>query len=472
VRSHNDRTLAVLVAAGMSYAMMQSTVIPALPQIQRTLHASETSVSWLLTAYLLSASVATPIIGRLGDMYGKERLLVVVLAVLAAGTLVCAVASSIGPMIAGRVIQGAGSGIFPLAFGIIRDEFPRERVPHGIGLMSSLLGVGGGLGLVLAGPILEHASFHWLFWLPLGAVLATLFAAHRWVPVSPIKVPGAINWVAGVLLALGLVVLLTALSQTSAWGWGSPRALGGMGLGLLILGGWVLAEARSPHPLVDMRMMRVRGVWTANVVALLVGFGLYASFILVPRFLQEPEGTGYGAGASVMTAALFLLPQTVTLVLTGQFTGRIERRVGSRTALLAGCGLTVVAFGMLVADRSGPWPVCVACAISGAGICLTFSALANLVVESVPQEQTGVATGMNTVMRTLGGAFGGQLAATLLASDIGAAGEPTSRAYGVAFGLCAAAVAAGLVLGLLVPRRRPIVTAALGRPATSLETVL
>src|SRR5690242_6852789 len=201
---------------------MQSLVLPALPEIQRELGASPTAISWILTAYLLSASVATPIIGRLGDMYGKQRLLVIVLAVLSLGTLMSAVSSSIGLMILGRVVQGAGGGIFPLAFGIIRDEFPRDRVSHGIGLMSSLLGVGGGLGVVLAGPIVEHLSYHWLFWLPLAVILVTTVATYRYVPESPVKTPGRINWLAAVLLSSGLVVLLISISKATEWGWGSP----------------------------------------------------------------------------------------------------------------------------------------------------------------------------------------------------------------------------------------------------------
>ena len=150
--------------------------------IQLDLHTTPTAAAWILTAYLLSASVATPIAGRLGDMFGKKRTLVVVLAILAVGTLISAVATSIGPMIVGRVIQGAGGAIFPLAFGIIRDEFPPERRASGIALISAILGVGGGAGIVLAGPITQHLSYHWLFWLPLATVVVTTVAAWFFIP--------------------------------------------------------------------------------------------------------------------------------------------------------------------------------------------------------------------------------------------------------------------------------------------------
>src|SRR3954471_8358857 len=184
----NPRTLlAVLSLGGISYALLQSLVVPALPEIQRALHTSQSAVGWVLTAFLLSASVATPIIGRLGDMYGKERLLLIVLAMLAFGTLISAVASSLSLMLLGRVIQGAGAGIFPLAFSIIRDELPNERVPGAIGLVSSLLGVGGGAGVVFAGIVIDNLSYHWLFWFPLAAILATAFLTWRYIPESPVK---------------------------------------------------------------------------------------------------------------------------------------------------------------------------------------------------------------------------------------------------------------------------------------------
>src|SRR5438093_1128248 len=184
-RQHYNLTFAVLAVGGAAFALLQSLVAPALPTIQHDLHASATAVTWVLTAYLLSAAVCTPVIGRLGDMYGKERMLVTVLVVLGAGTLIAALADSVEVMILGRVVQGAGGAVFPLAFGIIRDEFPRERVATGIALISAILGVGGGLGIVLAGPIVEHLSYHWLFWMPLVVVVAAAGLTHFFVPESP-----------------------------------------------------------------------------------------------------------------------------------------------------------------------------------------------------------------------------------------------------------------------------------------------
>jgi MFS family permease len=452
-RTHYRVTLMVLSLGAIAYSLLQSLVVPALPDIQRSLHASETTVSWVLTAYLLSASVATPIIGRLGDMHGKARTLVIVLALLAAGTLMSALASSMSVLLAGRVIQGIGGGLFPLSFGIIRDEFPPGEVAGGIGLMSSLLGIGGGAGVALAGVVVAHLSYHWLFWFPLAAIVVALVCTRLLVPESPVKVPGRINWPAAILMSAGLTVVLVAVTKTTTWGWGSAKTLGLIAVGLVLLAGWVLAEIRGREPLVDMRMMRIRGVWTTNLVAVLIGVGLYSSFILIPQFVQEPQGTGYGFGASLVAGGLFLLPATLTMLVVGQFAGAIERRFSSRAALIAGAAVSAAAFALLTTARGERWIVFLASALIGLGIGLAFAAMANLIVQNVRQDQTGVATGMNAVMRTLGGALGGQVAATFLADDLGALGRPTDHAYGLAFGLCAGATLAAVAAGLLIPRR-------------------
>jgi EmrB/QacA subfamily drug resistance transporter len=454
-RQHPSLTFLVLALAGTSYSLLQSLVAPALPNIEHALHTSENSVSWVLTSYLLSASVATPLIGRLGDMYGKERLLMIVLALLSAGTLVSAIASSLPLMLVGRVIQGAAGGIFPLAFGIIRDEFPRERVAGAIGLMSALLGVGGGAGVVLAGPIVDHLSFHYLFWLPLIPVLLATVLTHLFVPESPVRVPGRVNWAGAALMSAGLAAVLVAVSETATWHWLSWKTLVAIFVGLVLLSLWVRSESRSDSPLVDMRMMRIRGVATTNTVALLLGFGMYASFILIPQFVETPTRAGYGFGSSVTQAGLFLVPTTLALLIVGAQTGRLEKLFGSKPPLLAGAGLAMASFLLLTFARDARWEIYVAGALLGSGIGLAFAAMATLIIENVGPTQTGVATGMNTVTRTVGGGFGGAATASILAGSVGLTGYPTGHAYSAAFLLCAGALAVGVLAGLAIPQRRP-----------------
>jgi EmrB/QacA subfamily drug resistance transporter len=445
-------TLAVLSLAGVAYAVLSSAVVPALPTIQHDLHVSETDVTWLLTAYLLSASVATSILGRLGDMYGKERLLLVTLVILGAGTLLGALANTLGVLIVARVIQGAGGGIFPLAFGIVRDEFPREKVAGSIGLMSSILGVGAGFGVVMSGVIVEHLNYHWLFWIPLIATMLAAVTTWRLVPESPIRAPGRVNWLAAVLMSSGIAIVLLAISQTTRWGWGSDKTLALLAVGVGLCIAWVLVELHSREPLIDMSMMRIRGVWTTNLAAFLLGAGMYSSFIVIPQFAQLPTSTGFGFGASVVESGLYLLPSTVFMFVLGLMAGRISASRGSRFALIVGTAFACAAFVWLAVWHAHPYDLIIASSLLGIGIGLAFAALGNLIVQAVPPHQTGVASGMNTVLRTLGGALGGQISATFIASNMHA-GNPTVTGFTATFVMASVFLLVSLLASLLVPKR-------------------
>ncbi len=450
-RTHPNVTLAVLALGGLSYAMLSSLVVPALPTMEQELHTTETGITWLLTGYLLAASVGTAIIGRLGDMYGKEKLLLWTLAILTVGTLLAAVSTSLPMLIAARVIQGVAGGIFPLAFGIVRDEFPAEKVAGGIGLLSAILGVGGGAGIVLSGVIVEHLDYHWLFWIPLVAIVAAAILTWRLVPESPVRVPGRVNWLAAALMTIGISAVLLAISQTTEWGWVSAKTAGLTLAGFAFVAAWIAVEVRSDTPLVDMAMMRVRGVWTTNAAAFLLGAGLYASFIVFPQFAQLPTSTGFGFGASVVVSGLYLLPATIGMTILGIKAGAISARFGSRAALLGGTVFSIASFLMLALAHNEPWEFLVAASLLGVGIGLAFAALGNLIVQAVPSHQTGVASGVNTVMRTLGGALGGQLSATFIAEHT-ANGLPTVTGFTETFLMATGFLVLCFFTGLLVPK--------------------
>lgn len=460
----------MLALGGLAYAMLSSLVVPALPTMQHELGASETGITWLLTGYLLAASVGTSIIGRLGDMYGKERLLLWTLVLLGFGTLLGALASSLPLLIAARFIQGIGGGIFPLAFGIVRDEFPHEKVAGSIGLLSAILGVGGGVGIVLSGVIVEHLNYHWLFWIPLVATLLAALATWRFIPESPVRVPGRINWLAATLMTVGISTVLLAISQTTSWGWGSSKTIGLVLAGLAVSAMWIAVEVRSSNPLIDMTMMRIRGVWTTNLAAFLLGAGMYASFIVFPQFAQLPKSTGFGFGASVVVSGLYLLPSTIGMTLLGIYAGRISARFGSRRALLSGTAFTTASFALLSAEHSHPYDLLLAAALLGVGIGLAFAALGNLIVQAVSNHQTGVASGMNTVMRTLGGALGGQLSATFIAAH-SAHGNPTVTGFTETFLMATGFLLLCLLAGLLVPKPRALAATASGAPTLAPERV-
>jgi len=461
-RQHYNLTLLVLATSALAYALAQTMVAPALPEIQRTLDTSTTSVTWVLTVYLLTASVATPIVGRLGDMFGKERMLLITLTFFGLGSLVAALSHTIAVLVAGRAIQGVGGAVFPLAFGIIRDEFPPEKVATAIGLISATFGIGGGAGLVLSGVIVDHLSYEWIFWLAFVVVVAAIVATHLFVPESPVKSPAKIDWIGAGLLSTGLICLLFALSKSNQWGWGSPQEIGMLTAAAVTLLLWVRYELGVPEPLVDMRMMRRRPVLTTNLTALLIGFGMFGSFIIIPQLVQLPESTGFGFGASVTEAGLFLLPSTTVMLFAGPIAGVLGTRFGSKVPLIAGTLFAAISFTFLSIEHEHRWAIYVATAFMGLGIGFAFASMANLIVEAVDQRETGVATGMNTIMRTIGGSLGAQVSATVLASHT-SGGNPTSTAFTIAFGISAAVVLIAFVTALAIPGRAR--QAATGEPA-------
>ena len=467
-RTHHQVTFAVLAASVTAYALLQSLVTPVLPTIQADLHTTQNTVTWVLTAYLLSASIFTPIMGRIGDIVGQERVFVATLGALAAGSLLAALAGNVQVMIIARVIQGIGGGVLPLAFGIIRDEFPREKLSGAIGAIASLSAVGAGLGIVLAGPIVNALDYHWLFWLPMILTVAAAVAAAVFVPRSPVRTPGRISWAPAVLLSAWLVALLVGLSQAPVWGWGSNRIIGLFTAAVVLAVGWVEVERRSAMPLIDMTMMRRTAVWTNNLVALLFGVGMYAVFAFLPEFVQSPRSTGYGFGASITQSGLILLPMSVTMFVVGLWSNRLAARLGGKTVVLAGALVGAVSMALLAFAHTHTWELYVATAVMGAGFGLAFAAMSSLIVSAVPAEQTGVASGMNANIRTIGGSIGAALMASVVTASPAADGLPREAGYTHGFAMLGAALLVGAFAAVLIPvTRQPSRIAVSGEPETA-----
>lgn len=451
-RTSTRATFAVLAIGTGAYSLLQSLVSPILPQLQIELHTTQNSVTWVLTAYLLAASVFTPIIGRVGDIVGKEKVLVCVLVAVALGSALAAVSTSIGWMIAARSIQGAGGGIIPLAFGIIRDEFPRQKVAGAVGAIAALLAVGSGLGLVLAGPIVRVLDYHWLFWFPAIVVAVAAVVTHFVVPPSPVRSEGRVSWTPALLLSAWLVALLVGISQAPTWGWGSAPVIGLLALSVVFVIAWILVELKFTAPLIDMRMMRIPAVWTTNLVALLFGAGMYATFAFIPEFLQTPTSVGYGFGATVTTSGLIALPMSVTMFFFGTWSAPLSRRFGAKAVLVAGSGVTVVPFAIMAFAHDEIWQLLVAMMLLGVGFGLAFSAMANIIVDSVPTHQTGVASGMNANIRTIGGAIGAAVMASIITAGVPSDAVPKESGYTIAFAMLAVVLAFATIAGLLIPK--------------------
>ncbi|MFF7095604.1 MFS transporter [Streptomyces rubradiris] len=453
-RASTRLTFAVLATGAGVFSMLQSLIAPALPTVQHALHASPSTATWVMTAYLLSASVFTPILGRVGDLAGRKRTLVAVLLAVLAGCLVAALAPNIGVLIVARVVQGVGGALVPLSFGIIRDEFAPAEVGGSISNLSAVIAAGGGVGMVAAGPIVSALDYRWLFWIPVAIVAATVLIALRYIPESPERAAGKVGWTGAVLLSGWLVALLLPLSQAGQWGWGSARVLGLFAAAVVLFAVWLVTEARSRTPLIDLRVLRLPAVWTTNTAALLFGAGMYSIWSFLPGFVQTPAAAGYGFGAGVTESGLLMLPMLVAMFLSGVLSGRLEPRVGAKTLLTTGAVLGALACGFLTLWHDARWQIGVVAGLFGLGIGLAFASMANLIVGSVPPAQTGAATGMNANIRTIGGSIGAALTSVLVTGRLQPSGLPYASGYTHGWTLLTLLCLAAAAAALLVPARR------------------
>src|SRR5688500_16416744 len=335
-------------------------VFPALGTFQREFGSTTAWTTWVLTGFLVSGAVLTPILGKLGDQFGKERLLLISLGLFLAGCLGAAFAWNIWSLIAFRVVSGAGGALFPLSFAIIRDEFPPEKVKVGIGLLSAVFGVGGGFGIVLSGVIVDNFSWRLLFLLGSIPVALSIALVHRFVPESPIRTPSRVDVPGALLLSGALVTFMVALTEGDHLGWLSAPILGLVAASAVIFLVWVRVESRSQAPMVDMRMLAHRPVLLTNVTTMISGFALFTCFVLVPAFVESPAERGYGFGASATQAGLYLLPSSIAMLFSGPVAGLVGRRFGPKWPLAAGMAIVALAALLLSLAHSVPWHVVVA----------------------------------------------------------------------------------------------------------------
>ncbi|MGD9697193.1 MAG: MFS transporter [Thermoleophilia bacterium] len=455
-------TMAGLITAAMAFALMQTFLIPALPRLQDELDTSGTWVTWTVTAYLLTGSVGTPLIGRLGDQYGKARLMRISLAVFLVGSVGAIFAWDISSLIAFRAVQGVGAAVFPLAYAIIRDEFPPERIAVAMGLVSAVLGVGGGVGIVASGLIVDHLSWRWLFVTSAVVVALALALVWRFVPESPITSPSRLDLKGALTLSAGLVCLLVGLTEGQHLGWGSPAIVGLFAGSAVALALWVLVELRVEDPMVDMRMMVRRVVLFTNVTALLSGFALYMTWVILPTFYQLPSGlpepiasaADYGFGASVTVAGLWMLPTSLSILAAGPIAGAIGQRHGERVPMVGGMLMVGLGSAGIALWHAEPWQPALAFVLCGVGIGSVFAVMPKLIVDAVRPTETAVATGMNNVVRTVGGVIGAQVGAVLLAAHaIQGTEVPAEEGFVDAFWIGAIGALAGVLAALFIRSR-------------------
>ncbi|MDX6330723.1 MAG: hypothetical protein QOI83_3106 [Streptomycetaceae bacterium] len=455
-RKGSGALVPVLAFAGIVVAVMQTLLVPVIKDLPALLNTSPSNATWVLTSTLLSGAVATPIMGRLGDLYGKRRMLVTSLAVMVVGCLIAGFTSDLLLMIVGRALQGFSMGVIPLGIGLMRDELPREKLGSAMALMSSSIGVGGGLGLPAAALVAQHTDWHVLFFGSAGLGVLSIGLTLLVVPESSLRAEGRFDIAGALGLSAGLVLLLLPITKGSDWGWGSVTTLGLFGAAVVVLLGWGAVQLRIKAPLVDLRTTARRQVLLTNLASIMVGVSFYAISLVLPQLLQLPTSTGYGLGQSMVVAGLCVAPLGLTMIFTAPVYARLSVKYGPKTTLILGMFIIAIGYGAGLGLMSAAWQTVVISVVVGAGIGLAYSSLPALIVGAVAPSETGAANGLNTLMRSIGTSVSSAVIGMVLANTAQHAGSvavPTMHGFRVSFLIATAAVVVGLLLAVGLPAR-------------------
>ncbi|MCN9242265.1 MFS transporter [Streptomyces sp. RY43-2] len=451
--------VATLALAGITAAIMQTLVTPLIAKLPQILHTTSSNAAWVITVTLLVAAVCVPVSGRLGDLLGKRRMLLVCCVPLVAGSVVCALSSSVVPMIVGRGLQGMGMGMLPLGIALLRDVVPAEKLSSSIALVSASMGIGGALGLPIAAAVAQYANWRVLFWG--SAVLAALVSILIWflVPDVPAGAKGQRFDVLGALgLGVGLVCLLLAVSNGADWGWGSATTIGLFVAAVVVLVVWGLWEVRTKEPLIDLRTTARPRVLITNVASVFIGFGMYASMLVLPQLLQFPKATGYGLGQSMLAAGLWMAPGGLMMMVVSPLGGKLTNARGPKFTLISGALVIAAGYGVSMALMGSAWGLMLVGIVTSSGVGLAYGAMPALIMSSVPLSETAAANGFNTLMRSLGTSIGAAVIGVILAqmtTTMGGytfaseSGFRTALLVGGALALVSAGIAA------LIPAARP-----------------
>ncbi|WP_051218244.1 MFS transporter [Nocardioides insulae] len=443
----------VLAFAGITAAITQTMVVPLVAELPQLLHTTASNASWVVTATLLAAAVATPVSGRLGDLYGKRKIMLICALILTAGSAVCALSDSVVPMIVGRAMQGVGMGIIPLGISAMRDLIPAEKLGSSIALMSASMGVGGALGLPLSAAIAQSADWTVLFWVATALSVAIFALILLLIPATPVAKAGRFDLVGAIGLGIGLICLLLGVSKGADWGWTSGTTLGCLIVAVVVLVAWGAYELRISDPLVDLRVTARPVVLLTNVAAIVVGMSMYAQSLIIPQLLQLPEVTGFGLGQSMLEMGLWMLPGGLMMMLASPVGAKISHARGPRITLAIGAGVMALGYLATLFLMGSTWGLMIAVCIITAGVGLAYGAMPALIMGSVPRSETGSANSFNTLMRSIGTTVSAAIVGVVLSQmtqDLGGYTLPTESGFqiGLAIGGGAAVVAALVALAI------------------------
>ena len=446
-----------LVVLELASGVLQAWLPPLLPSILRRYGTTAAELNWVNVAYLLSTALCVPLLAALGDRHGHRRLLVVAVALVAAGSVLVAVAPTFGVLLLGRVVQGPLGAFLPLEFAIVRER-AGLGTGRAIGLLVGALSVGGGLGFVVSGLTRDHLSLSATLWVPAAVMVVAVPVAALLVPETTVRSRVGIDWAGAALLGAGLVLLLAAVGNGSAWGWTAGRTLGGLLGGLVLLAAWVGVERRVAHPLIDLSVV-VRGALGLPLLAgFFYGAELYGSQVAVALFLGLGAGTGVGLGLTSGQVGLVLLAFASASFAGTVLAPRLTERFSSRTALASGALSTAAGYLLTVAAHHAVGLFVVWQVLVGLGNGLVLATLATQVVTRARTDAVGISSGIFNTSRTVGGAVAGAAFATVMATLVvrpSGAGKPVTSEAGFVSVWVACAVLALAVAVVATRLRRP-----------------
>ena len=466
------KTLGILSFLATMVMYAETMLIPAIPDLISHFHVSYTMSSWVLTAYLVSGAVMTPIAGKLSDIYGKKKMLLIVMLVYAVGVSIAGLAPTFELMLLARAIQGIGMSMFPIAFGIVRDQFPRAKISIGQGVITSMFASGAIIGLIVGGFIIQNYGWQATFFTIIPVAFALLIVIRKYITVgsniesssgnsiasqdtvivnSEIKNEAAktkssksvesiivgesrrIDILGAVTLAIAIISLLLSITlfETSA-GNGSLRAhaeekiiVGPLGLSsseiwvitLVVIGVvssliFVIVERRAKNPLVDFRLLFDKVVLPANLMILIVGLSMFMVFETIPILVRNPIPLGFGESA--LGVGNVQLPFAIVLLIFGPTSGFIISRLGSVKPIIAGSVITSTGFFALWLVHSNPFFVSAGLAVLSVGLSLTSVGAMNIVILATPPKYSGISLGMTSLLRIVGSSVGPVVASVYL----------------------------------------------------------
>ncbi|MBX9151591.1 MFS transporter [Rhodococcus qingshengii] len=460
---------AILCLSGTVVALQQTMVIPLLPDFPKILGVSADDASWLVTVTLLTSAVATPIVSRLADMFGKRRMMLISMTMIVVGSLVAAIGGNFVALLIGRGLQGFAISMIPVGISIMRDELPKEKVASATALMSATLGIGSALGLPLSGLIFEHLGWPAIFWLSAIVGVLLIIAVAVVVPESSVRTRGKFDFLGAVMLSTALTAILLAISKGARWGWTSELTLLMFVIGIVTLALWFPYELRVTQPMVDLRTSAKRPVLLTNVASILVGFSMYANNLSTTQQLQMPKISGYGFELGVMAAGLCMIPAGLAMVFFAPVSANITKRFGAKITLIVGGTVLALAYIARVFLTGSIALIIISAAVVSIGTAIAYSAMPMLIMRSVPITETASANGLNSLLRSVGTSTSSAVVAAMLTSMVIPSGPgeglPSIDAFKNIFWLASLAAVAAAAAAAFIPRRGAKPEAAL-RPVT------